>query len=35
MAEEQNWALTAPELFAQIVRAWIEEKPLPLEIENS
>jgi pimeloyl-ACP methyl ester carboxylesterase len=30
---EHNWAMTAPELFAQTVRAWIEEKPLPPEIE--
>jgi len=34
MAKEHNWALTAPELFAQTVRAWIEEKPLPPEIED-
>lgn len=33
MAKEHNWALTAPELFAQTIRAWIEEKPLPAEIE--
>ena len=33
MAKEHSWALTAPELFAQTVRAWIEEKPLPKEIE--
>jgi pimeloyl-ACP methyl ester carboxylesterase len=33
MAEEHNWALTAPELFAKTIRAWIEEKPLPAEIE--
>jgi pimeloyl-ACP methyl ester carboxylesterase len=32
MAKEHNWALTAPGLFAQTVRAWIEEKPLPKEI---
>jgi len=34
MAKEHNWALTAPELFAQTVRAWIEENPLPQEIED-
>lgn len=34
MAKEHNWALTAPDLFAQTVRAWIEEKPLPPEIED-
>jgi pimeloyl-ACP methyl ester carboxylesterase len=33
-AKEHNWALTAPELFAQTVRAWIEDKPLPAEIED-
>ena len=34
MAKEHNWALTAPELFAQTVRAWIEEKPIPPKIED-
>jgi pimeloyl-ACP methyl ester carboxylesterase len=34
MAKEHSWALTAPELFAQTIRAWIEEKPLPAEIED-
>jgi pimeloyl-ACP methyl ester carboxylesterase len=34
MAKEHNWALTAPELFAATVRAWIENKPLPAEIEH-
>jgi pimeloyl-ACP methyl ester carboxylesterase len=34
MAKEHDWALTAPELFAQTVRSWIEEKPLPKEIET-
>jgi pimeloyl-ACP methyl ester carboxylesterase len=33
MTQEHNWALTAPWLFAQTVRAWIEGKPLPAEIE--
>lgn len=33
MAQEHNWALTAPELFAQTIRAWIEEKPLPADIQ--
>ncbi len=33
MAKEHNWALTAPELFAATVRAWIENQPLPAEIE--
>jgi pimeloyl-ACP methyl ester carboxylesterase len=34
MAKEHSWALTVPELFAQTIRAWIEEKPLPAEIEG-
>jgi len=34
MAKEHNWALTAPELFAKTIRAWIEEKPLPTEIKG-
>ena len=34
MAKEHNWALTTPDLFATTVRAWIEEKPLPEEIEG-
>ena len=34
MANEHNWALATPELFAQTVRAWIEGKSLTREIEN-
>jgi len=34
MANEHNWALSTPELFAQTVRAWIEGKPLPSEINE-
>ena len=34
MANEHNWALATPELFSQTVRAWIEEKALPVEIEE-
>jgi pimeloyl-ACP methyl ester carboxylesterase len=34
MAKEHNWALTAPGLFAATVRAWIENQPLPSEIES-
>lgn len=30
--QEHNWAMTAPELFAETVRAWIEEKPLPAAV---
>ena len=33
MAAEHNWALTKPKLFAQTVRSWIEDKPLPTEID--
>jgi pimeloyl-ACP methyl ester carboxylesterase len=29
LASEHNWALAAPLLFAQTVRAWIEDLPLP------
>jgi pimeloyl-ACP methyl ester carboxylesterase len=32
LAQEHNWALTAPQLFARTLRAWIEEKPLPPEL---
>jgi len=35
MANEHNWALATPELFAQTVRAWIEGKSLPMEIEEA
>jgi pimeloyl-ACP methyl ester carboxylesterase len=34
LAAEHNWALTKPELFAQTLRAWIEDKPLPMQIEE-
>ncbi len=34
LASQHNWALTAPDLFAATVRAWIEGKPLPAEIES-
>lgn len=29
MAEEHNWALKAPDLFAEVVRAWVSGAPLP------
>ena len=32
--KEHNWAMTAPELFAQTVRAWIEGQPLPQELKT-
>lgn len=34
MANEHNWALATPELFAKTVRAWINGKDMPAEIEN-
>lgn len=34
MAKEHNWALTTPNLFAATIRAWIENQPLPAEIES-
>jgi pimeloyl-ACP methyl ester carboxylesterase len=33
MAKEHNWAMTASDLFAQTVRAWIENGELPGELE--
>lgn len=33
MAQEHNWALTAPDLFARTLRAWLEGAALPGEIE--
>ncbi len=29
LAEEHNWAVTAPDAFAKTVRAWLENQPLP------
>jgi len=29
LGEEHNWAMTRPELFAQTVRAWVEDQSLP------
>lgn len=34
LAKEHNWALTAPQLFAAAVRAWIKDEPLPRVIER-
>lgn len=34
LANEHNWALAAPDLFAQTVRAWVEGTALPKEIES-
>jgi pimeloyl-ACP methyl ester carboxylesterase len=32
LGSEHNWALSAPELFARTLRAWIEGKDLPEKI---
>jgi hypothetical protein len=29
LREEHNWAMTAPAYFNAVVRAWIEDQPLP------
>jgi pimeloyl-ACP methyl ester carboxylesterase len=31
-AEEHNWSMTEPELFTRMVRAWVEQSPLPPEL---
>jgi len=33
LAEEHNWNMTAPDLFTQMVRAWITDHPLPAELQ--
>ncbi len=33
LAEEHNWNMTAPDLFNQLVRAWITNEPLPTELQ--
>jgi pimeloyl-ACP methyl ester carboxylesterase len=33
LAEEHNWNLTAPDVFTQMVRAWITGQPLPVELQ--
>ncbi|MGZ9165809.1 MAG: alpha/beta fold hydrolase [Anaerolineales bacterium] len=33
LAEEHNWNMTAPDLFTQMVRAWITGQPLPAELQ--
>jgi pimeloyl-ACP methyl ester carboxylesterase len=32
VAEQHNWNMTAPDVFSSMVRAWIEETPLPAEL---
>ena len=34
LAESHNWALSAPEIFAASVRAWVTGKPQPSELEK-
>jgi pimeloyl-ACP methyl ester carboxylesterase len=34
LAESHNWALSAPDLFATSVRAWVSGKPQPSELEK-
>lgn len=34
LAQEHNWALNRPDLFAQTVSAWLEDKPLPAELSK-
>jgi len=29
LAQEHNWALSAPDLFRETIRAWIDHAPLP------
>jgi len=31
LAEQHNWNMAAPDVFSSMVRAWIEETPLPAE----
>jgi pimeloyl-ACP methyl ester carboxylesterase len=33
LAQEHNWALTAPGIFTAMVRAWIEHTPLPAALQ--
>ena len=34
LPEEHNWAVTAPDLFARTLQAWIESAPLPKELRD-
>lgn len=34
LPEEHNWAMTAPDLFARSLQAWIESAPLPKELRD-
>jgi len=33
LAEEHNWSLTAPQIFAAMVRAWVTGSVLPTELQ--
>ena len=33
LAEEHNWNMTTPDLFNQMLRAWIMDQPLPAELQ--
>lgn len=33
LAEEHNWSMKAPDLFAAAVRSWVSGQPLPAELE--
>ena len=34
LPEEHNWAVTAPDLFARTLQAWIESAPMPKELQD-
>ena len=34
LAQEHNWALTAPELFTQTIAAFIEDRELPAGLKE-
>jgi hypothetical protein len=34
LPEEHNWAMTAPDLFAHSLQAWIESAPLPKDLRD-
>jgi pimeloyl-ACP methyl ester carboxylesterase len=33
LAQEHNWSITTPELFTSTLRAWLQGKPLPRELQ--
>ena len=33
LAQEHSWAMTAPHLFTTTLQAWIEDRPLPVELK--